>query len=100
MHRRRKAPSPFSTGEPYIYAYAPGGILRGYQVRFKTQRDNRTKGVSRYFSIEEYGGKRAALQAARRWRDVNARWMIDPNFKPRFLTQRTGRPRAGEPLVV
>lgn len=100
MHRRKKGQKSFSTGEPYIYAYAPNGVLAGYQVRFKTQRNNKVQSVSQYFSLEEYGGKRRALAAAQRWRDANARWMIDPRFRPTFLIQRTGKPRGGVGRVL
>lgn len=73
---------------PYIYEYAPGGILQGYQVRFKRTVRKPKPGAPRieqksaYFSLGAFNGDAdKAFSAAERWRDLNVRWLDDPKFK-------------------
>jgi hypothetical protein len=84
-----------ATGEPYIYPYSRNGDLEGYQVRFKRQKDRKVESVSQFFGIAAYSTAARAMRAAKRWRQKNSRWMVDPKFKPTYLPRVTGRPRRG-----
>ncbi len=68
---------------PYVYATTQdGGVLVGYQVRFRRRSNGKTENLSRYFATSKAESRREALRQALEWRDRNFSWLVDRAFVP------------------